>query len=239
MMRVRHRRGERPSAATRLADRDLATTWQLASLLLEYPTLELAARLPLLRSAVASLPAAVGDRLAEYLDVLASTDLGELQRDYVDTFDVTRRCALHLTYFTLGDTRRRGVALVELKQAYRRAGAELSTDELPDFLPVVLEFGASADLQGAHRILVRNRVGLEMLRLALDQRGSRWLPVVDAVRMTLPALDGEGAQAIRRLLEQGPPREDVGLDTSPYALDPRLNPQPEPYDASIVVEALS
>ena len=68
------------------------------------------------------------------------------RQEYVDTFDVTRKCSLHLTYFTQGDTRRRGVALVEFKQAYRKAGVEFDTDaELPDHLCVVLEFGAVQD----------------------------------------------------------------------------------------------
>ncbi len=218
------RRGTR-----RLGDADLATAWQVASLLLEYPSDELVCRAPMLREAVAGLPADVGRPLAAYLDVLDGTDLGDLQRDYVDTFDVTRKCALHLTYFTHGDTRRRGVALVRIKQTYRRSGADLDTTELPDFLPVVLEFGALHDLDAAWKILIDHRVGIEMLRLALDRRSSRWLPVIDAVRACLPVLDGEGEEALARLLAQGPPQEEVGLDTSPYAVDPRLNPRPEPF----------
>ncbi len=213
----------------RLADADLATAWQVASLLLEYPTDELVGRGPMLREAVAGLPEDVGGLLAAYLDVLDGTDLGDLQRDYVDTFDVTRKCALHLTYFTHGDTRRRGVALVRVKQTYRRCGADLDTTELPDFLPVVLEFGALHDLDAAWKILIDHRVGIEMLRLALDRRSSRWLPVIDAVRACLPVLDGEGEEALARLLAQGPPQEEVGLDSSPYAVDPRLNPRPEPF----------
>jgi nitrate reductase delta subunit len=218
------RRGSR-----RPADTDLATAWQVASLLLEYPSDELVCRVPMLREAVAGLPADVGGPLAAYLDVLDGTHLGDLQRDYVDTFDVTRKCALHLTYFTHGDTRRRGVALVRIKQTYRRSGADLDTTELPDFLPVVLEFGALHDLDAAWKILIDHRVGIEMLRLALDRRSSRWLPVIDAVRACLPVLDGEGEEALARLLAQGPPQEEVGLDSSPYAVDPRLNPRPEPF----------
>ena len=220
------RRGSR-----RLADTDLATAWQVASLLLEYPSEELVCRAPMLREAVAGLPADVGGPLAAYLDVLDGAELGDLQRDYVDTFDVTRKCALHLTYFTHGDTRRRGVALVRIKQTYRRSGADLDTTELPDFLPVVLEFGAVHDLDGGWSLLGEYRSGIEMLALALRRRSSRWLPVVDAVRATLPELDGEGETALARLIAQGPPQEEVGLDTGPYAVDPRLNPRPEPFDA--------
>ncbi len=230
-------RWPRRRGGARLEDRPLATAWQVASLLLEYPTAELVSRVPLLRDSVAALPAHVGRGLAAYLDTLAGTDLGQLQRDYVDTFDVTRKCALHLTYFTHGDTRKRGVALVRIKQRYRRAGAELGDAELPDYLPVVLEFGALYDLDGAWRILEEHRVGIEMLRLGLDWRASRWLPVLDAVRASLPTLDGEGEEALARLLAAGPPQEEVGLDSSPYAVDPRLNPRPEPFDGDLAVPA--
>ena len=100
----------------------------------------------MLREVVATLPDAQREPLAEVLDTLEHRDLGALQAEYVDTFDVTRKCSLHLTYFTQGDTRKRGVALVEFKQAYRRAGVEFDTDaELPDHLCVVLEFGAVQD----------------------------------------------------------------------------------------------
>ena len=213
--------------------RALADTWQLVSLLLDYPDEALRERVPLFRSVAADLPALQGDWLRAYLDVLESSPLGELQAEYVDTFDVTRKCSLHLTYFTHGDTRRRGVALVEFRQAYRAAGAELDIDhELPDHLSVVLEFGALHDRETAWNLLNRHRVGIELLRLGLAKRESPWLPVIEALRSTLPELDGSDEVALAKLIAEGPPSEDVGLDTSPYAIDPRLNPRPEPLDTS-------
>ena len=116
----RHRRN-RPA----LQDRALADTWQLVSLLLDYPDEEMLQRLPLFRSVAANLPTPQRDLITAYLTTLETTPLGELQADYVDTFDVTRKCSLHLTYFTHGDTRRRGVALVEFRQAFRNCGVEL------------------------------------------------------------------------------------------------------------------
>ena len=233
---MRWRRDRRSVPA--LTSRELATTWQLVSLLLDYPTDELVARLPVLRDALDATPPNVADALRPYLgdlDGLSVGDLAALQSDYVDTFDVTRRCALHLTYYTCGDTRRRGVALVQVKQAYRAAGVELGRDdELPDYLPVVLEFGAVHDLDGAWKLLNDYRVGIELLHRALHERGSRWLGVVEALRLTLPALDGSDEQALAALVAQGPPEEQVGLELDPYAIDPRLNPRPEPLDTPTV-----
>jgi len=229
-MRWRRHRGATP----RLDNRALAATWQVVSLLLDYPDEVLVGRLPLLRDVVAALPEGPRPPLLAALDAIGSTPLAALQAEYVDTFDVTRRCSLHLTYVTHGDTRRRGVALVEFKQAYRRAGAVFDTDtELPDHLCVVLEFGAAHDLTTSWDLLVRHRVAIELLRAALDRRGSTWLPVVEALRATLPELDGDDEQALLRLVAQGPPQEEVGLE--PYAIDPRLNPHPEPVDTSALL----
>ncbi len=229
-MRWRRHRGATPT----LDDRALAATWQVVSLLLDYPDDVLLGRVPMLREVAGALPDGPRQPLLTALDTMAGTGLGELQREYVDTFDVTRRCSLHLTYVTHGDTRRRGVALVEFKQAYRRAGASFDTDaELPDHLCVVLEFGAARDLATAWSLLVRHRVAVELLRAALERRGSTWLPVVEALRATLPPLDGDDEQALLRLVAEGPPQEDVGLE--PYALDPRLNPRPEPADTSALL----
>ena len=219
------------AAAGRLDDRTIATTWQVVSLLLDYPTEELLSRRPLLESAVAQLPASVADPLRRFLADVGARPLGQLQRDYVETFDVTRRCSLYLTYFAHGDTRKRGLALVQFKQAYRRAGAELDTDELPDHLGVVLEFGATTDLDVAWRLLLDHRAGIEVLRIALADRGSAWHDVVLALVATLPELRGDDEEQLAALVAAGPPSEDVGLDTQPYALDPRLNPRPaEPTD---------
>lgn len=209
---------------SRLSDEQLRTAWQAVSLLLDYPSEESIARHDALRRAIASLPEAVRMPLSSLIDHLASQRLEDVQRDFVETFDHTRKCSLYLTYFSYGDTRRRGVALVQFKQAYHRAGVELSADELPDHLGVVLEFGATADREAAWKLLGEHRAGIEMLLLALQDRRSPWAWAVEALRATLPELDGDGFAAVQRLIEAGPPQEEVGLQ--PYAIDPRLTENP-------------
>ena len=80
-------------------------------------------------------------------------------------------------------------------------------------------------LDAAWQILGRYRASLEVLRLALQDSGSPWADTVAAVCATLPALAGDEREAVARLIEQGPPVEDVG--TEPYGIDPRLNPIPD------------
>jgi nitrate reductase delta subunit len=221
-------------AGPRLDEQRLATAWQTISLLLDYPTQDLLDRRGLLTHAAATLPPPVGAALRRFLETLGTRPLGDLQRDYVETFDVTRRCCLYLTYFAHGDTRKRGLALVQVKQAYRRAGAELVEGELPDHLCVVLEFGATADVGMAWKLLNDHRAGIEMLRIALADKGSAWHDVVLALVATLPELRGDDAEQVARLIAAGPPSEDVGLDTQPYALDPRLNEHNNPRPSELV-----
>lgn len=187
--------------------RDAALTHRIAALLLEYPTAELVAQVPELR--------AVGTRAFDpLLDHLESTPLSALTAEYVDTFDLRRKICLHLTYYAYGDTRERGMALLAFKRAYRAAGLEVSADELPDHLCVVLEFSATEDVEAGTRLLLEHRAGLELLRLALVDRGSPWAAALTAVCSTLPALRGDEREAVARLAAEGPPGEQVGLE--PY-----------------------
>lgn len=193
---------------------ELATARQVASLLLGYPDEELLGRLPLLRAATAPLPAHLAGPLGRFLDHLETTPLPELQADYVETFDLRRRCSLFLTYYAHGDTRKRGMALLQFKHLYGRAGMHLADGELPDHLAVVLEFAAVGDAHRGERLLTEHRAGLELMRLALEDRSSPWAAVLQAVSATLPPVEAADRAAIARLAQEGPPTEEVGMD--PY-----------------------
>ena len=134
-----------------LSVRDVAVARQVAGLVLQYPDDVLLGDVPMLRAAVAGLPAPLRGPLGGLIDHVARTPDDVLTAEYVATFDLTRRHALHLTYFTHGDTRKRGLALLRIKQTYRRFGFVLDDTELPDHLSVVLEFAATVDA-GAGRL---------------------------------------------------------------------------------------
>jgi nitrate reductase delta subunit len=214
--RWRRSERERASDAHALDVPRRRTVWALCSALLDYPDDDLVAGLPGTAEELAALPDDVAGPLWELVGHLGSRDLRALQEEYVETFDHTRRCALYLTYFALGDTRRRGVALVQFKQAYRRAGVEFDADELPDHLCAVLQFGACVDPDAAWQLLLDHRAGVEMLRLALTEAGSPWRHALVALCATLPVLEGADRDAVRRLVAEGPPAEEVGLE--PYLI---------------------
>lgn len=195
-----------------LDDHAVRTAWQVASLLIDYPDED--QPLDVVEQAVAGLPEEVRTPLTRFLEHRRNTPLGELQVDYVETFDTRRRCTLFLTYFLHGDTRKRGMALLRFKQTYLAAGLELDDRELPDHLAVVLEFAATADLEEGRRLLLDHRAGLELLRLSLTDLGSPYADVVTAVCAGLPPVSGDDLEVVRKLAAEGPPDEEVGL--TPY-----------------------
>ncbi|MGO1542711.1 MAG: nitrate reductase molybdenum cofactor assembly chaperone [Gulosibacter sp.] len=202
----------RIDTAVPLTQDEIRTVWLAASWLIGYPEDELFDRIPAITVLVAKLPTEVAKPLREVAAALTSRDQVEIRADYVETFDTRRRGCLYLTYFMNGDTRKRGMALLEIKDAYRGAGLEVSDLELPDHVSYVLEFGAGHDLRGALAILLKNRAGLELLRLHLEEIGSPWAGVLIALCATLPPLDGDDITEVQRLITQGPEEELVGLD---------------------------
>jgi nitrate reductase molybdenum cofactor assembly chaperone NarJ/NarW len=187
---------------------------QVASWCLSYPDEQLMAKLPVLRAAVDGLaPSTRRDALQKFLGYADSTALGEQQRTYVDVFDVSRKHALYLSYWTDGDTRRRGEVLARFKQRYRASGFLVDTHgELPDFLPMVLEFAAIADPVEGSALLQQYRASLELLRLALVEASAPYAGVVAAVCATLPGESPADRATVYAMAAQGPPVEQVGLD---------------------------
>lgn len=192
---------------------------QAAAVLLGYPDRELIDQLPVLEDALTEVgvaPSAV-EPLTRWL---REGDLREIQGDYVQEYDLSRRHSLHLTYWTDGDTRRRGEALSAFKQVYRAHGCVFGDEELPDHLPVVLEFAARVSPEDGFELLQRYRPSLELLRLALLRDNLPHACVVELVCSTLPGPSPEDESAVARMAGYGPPTESVGLD----AYDPRLLP---------------
>ncbi len=191
---------------------------------LDYPSAELVTTLPSMRDALAEQgDSAAATGLTSLVAYLGGTDLPELQQAYVDTFDLSRKHALYLSYWTDGDTRRRGEVLGRFKTAYRSSGAVVDTHgELPDYLPMVLEFAARVDPEAGVALLQEYRASLELLRIALQEKKSAYAAAVVAVCATLPGESPPDRAAVMEMVGlSGPhPTESVGLE--PY--DPRLLP---------------
>lgn len=204
------------SLAVRAGER--AVVLQAASVCLQYPDNSVREMLPLVRGAVNWLPASrPRERLTAFLRHVADTPPGELAEHYVEVFDRRPRCCLYLTWWSDGETRRRGGTLAALKRRYRVAGVEWDSPELPDFLPAVLEYAATTDITDGLALLQEHRPGIELLRLALIEAGTPYAAPVEAVCALLPGRSPADVAAARALARGGPPREQVGLELAPFS----------------------
>jgi nitrate reductase molybdenum cofactor assembly chaperone NarJ/NarW len=190
-----------------------AGPYKLASVLLQYPTMALFDGLGQLEEAVSRTPRATKGPFGTFLEWLSRTSPDAVARHSVETFDLRRRCALYLTYYRYGDTRKRGMAMLSFKAAYRAAGYEPIDSELPDYLPLVLDFAALHSR--GERLLRAHRADLELLLRALREAESPYARVIEAVCAQLPGLRRSDQALVHRFWDSGPPEEEVGLE--PFA----------------------
>ena len=189
------------------------TIYKLCSLMLCYPDEELLVGRSELSAAAHQLPRSpAAERLQRFCRWWTEEDPLALQQHYVEIFDLHKRCGLYLTFYGEGDRRQRGLVLLRLKRLYRAAGLPLEGAELPDYLPVMLEFASAAPDGHGEGMLREHRAALELLAASLRDRGTPYIDVVEAVTATLgEASPRERARALA-LAAAGPPSEQVGLE---------------------------
>ncbi len=154
------------------------------SALLSYPTAEMRAALPEIADVIRQsplIPPAQQQDLRDLIDEIGDGDLLAAEERYVDLFDRGRALSLHLFEHLHGDSRDRGAAMVELKQLYERAGFELSSRELPDYLPVVLEYLSCRDMTEGQVLLADCAHILTALARSLLARQSPYAAVLQAL----------------------------------------------------------
>jgi nitrate reductase molybdenum cofactor assembly chaperone NarJ/NarW len=194
---------------------------QAAAVCLGYPDRDVIAASGLVRAALAENAPRQGEGFEPLFAYWGSSDLGAIQTHYVDVFDLSRKHSLYLSYWTDGDTRRRGEVLAAFKQRYRRSGFLVDTrGELPDYLPMALEYAAIVDPVDGGALLLEYRNSVELLRLALLECGTPYAGVLTAVCSTLPGTSPAGRKAVMAMAAAGPPNETVWLEPS----GPRLLP---------------
>jgi len=154
------------------------------SALLSYPSRDLRQALPEIADvvrAVTLLAPREQRGLFDLIDELGRGDLLQAEERYVDLFDRGRALSLHLFEHVHGDSRDRGNAMVDLKRLYAQAGFELSARELPDYLPVLLEYLSCRDLSEARAMLADCAHILTTIGRSLIARRSRYAAVLQAL----------------------------------------------------------
>ena len=154
------------------------------SALLSYPTSEMRAALDEMTGLIERSPLIAPAERPGLLALIASLGEGDLldaEERYCELFDRGRALSLHLFEHLHGESRDRGTAMVELKQLYRAAGFDLVGNELPDYLPVVLEYLSCRELPEARDMLVDCAHILQVIARALIARQSNYAAVLQAL----------------------------------------------------------
>ncbi len=157
---------------------------KVLSALLTYPTAELQAVVPEMRAALDTegrLPQKCRDRVDRILEQLETWDLYELQERYTFLFDRTRSLSLNLFEHVHGESRDRGQAMVDLKQLYERHGLALASNELPDYLPLFLEFLSVIPEPEACELIGETAHILEAIRQRLKRRKAPYSSVFSSL----------------------------------------------------------
>lgn len=178
-------------------------TLKAFSLVLSYPTRELKEAMPEISSVILSdtrLTALTRRNLSPLLDRLASDDIYDLEEFYVMLFDRSRTLSLNLFEHVHGESRDRGGAMVSLLETYREGGFEPATSELPDHLPVLLEFLALSSLAEAQDTLADAAHIFEALAVRLSRRESPYAAVFAALLELAGVKSDE--EALAGLLEE-------------------------------------
>jgi nitrate reductase delta subunit len=164
-----------------MSEETTMSIYKVISALLDYPDEELRAHLPEIRDYLAAARDVTEDErrhVGEVLDWMAGLDTLALQEHYVQTFDLTAEHSLHLTHHLFGDDRGRGPALVDLGEHYKGEGLAAVEGELPDYLPLILEYVSTLDDMAAHVFLHDALKVLEVLAANLDKAGTPYAALV-------------------------------------------------------------
>jgi nitrate reductase delta subunit len=180
--------------------------------LLDYPTPELQSALDDVEQALAEERAIPGTELEgvrALVDRLRTTDIMDAQEYWIGLFDRSKRLALHLYEHSYGESRDRGQAMVNLALTYRMNGFELNAAEMPDYLPLFLEFLSVIPEAHARRYLTDALEIIEALRIRLDERDSIYAALLSAL-VTLASREADDA-VVEEILA-GEPQDPANLE---------------------------
>ncbi|GHC52100.1 nitrate reductase molybdenum cofactor assembly chaperone [Neogemmobacter tilapiae] len=189
-------------------------SFQALSALLTYPSAELVEAIPTIRHILHEEGLFGPHRLTDLdrlLKRLATGDLWDLQEDYVLLFDRTRSLSLNLFEHIHGEGRDRGGAMLDLLEIYRAGGLDLDSTELPDHLPVLLEFLSTQSLETAHDVLADAGPILSALAERLARRTSPYAAVLETVSTFAEAGD-DAASALLAAQPDDDPNDLAALD---------------------------
>jgi nitrate reductase delta subunit len=162
--------------------------------------------------------------LGALVAAMATEDPLDLQAEYVEIFDRGRALSLHLFEHIHGESRDRGQAMVSLRERYQAAGLDIAANELPDYLPLFLEFLSAQDRSTAQEMLAEIAHIIQVLAERHARRGSRYALIFEVLQELAAApADPEALQVLRQA-PQDDPADLAALDRAWEEAEVRFGP---------------
>ncbi len=217
-------------------------TLRVLAALISYPTTDLVAAADEIRDAIDAdtvLPAAERAGLHRLIDDLAGGDLYDLQERYGLLFDRTRALSLHLFEHVHGESRDRGQAMVDLLKLYEESGYTPTATELPDYLPLFLEYASTRSPQAAIDLIGQPATVIAALKERLAKRSSPYGAVMSALLAISKATLDEKALATLRAEPDPDPDDLKALDAAWEEEEVAFGPGSADAQGACGVEGLS
>lgn len=175
-------------------------TYKILSLLLSYPNKDLQNFLSTVDAELKSEKLLCSEKIGEiekFTDHFSKMDLTDWQAEYVQLFDYSRSASLHLFEHIKGDSKDRGQAMVDMQEFYKENGMQLSANELPDYIPVFLEFLSTLEDGKAAELLAEPVHIIQRIFLALEEKKNSYRYVLSAiVALSARQLDENATKAV-------------------------------------------
>ncbi|MEC1721425.1 nitrate reductase molybdenum cofactor assembly chaperone [Schinkia azotoformans] len=165
---------------------DSQLTFQICSYLLNYPDQEFMDSLPEVLEEISSIQSSeTKQELQKYCEKAKKQSLSKLVTTYINTFDFGKKTNLYLTYMSNGEQRERGMELLFLKNFYKLHGFDVTDKELPDYLPIMLEFAGQVDEAAMKTIFERYLSNIEEVSKNLDSGKNLYGHIIKAILLEL------------------------------------------------------
>lgn len=162
--------------------------FKLSSIMLRYPDKAWVENEEILELISTFEDEEIKESLLSFWSYVRETSWQELAENYVRWFDLAESTTMYLTYGIFGDNQERGPALVQLKMEYAKAGFYIKDDELPDYLPLILEFASVAEPKFVKKVLAIHRKAIGTLQRELKKEQNPYHHLVDACMMAMETL---------------------------------------------------
>jgi len=167
-------------------EQNIQMSYQLISSFMRYPTKAMFTQLKDVKEALTELDIPLVQRhLNTFVNNIEELSYETVVEYYTEYFDFSKVTNFYVTYLNFGEQRERGLELLKIKQYYKQAGFSMTDKELPDYLPLMLEFCAQVPLQVSYNLLSYYKKNIEVMYTKLTEVETNYVNLFDALFATI------------------------------------------------------